>query len=176
MAIVEDVGVSPLCVGAGLGQLEQTRRSEHLIKLIGMFSSSRLTGSTVVVLRQNNILRSSNEISNVVDRHFSTNKGQQTVRPGSPKVKPLEGIPSRYEQLAKLKAGEEYDVVIIGGGATGSGAALDAASRGLKVACIERGDFASETSSRSTKLIWAGIRYVMSYGRLCTSYWRLRIS
>ena len=39
-------------------------------------------------------------------------------------------------------------------------AALDATTRGLKVACIERGDFASETSSRSTKLIWAGIRYL----------------
>jgi len=53
-----------------------------------------------------------------------------------------------------------YDVVVIGGGATGSGVALDASSRGLKVACVERGDFASETSSRSTKLIWAGIRYL----------------
>lgn len=75
-------------------------------------------------------------------------------------VTPLKGIPSRFEQISDLKRGEEYDVLIIGGGATGSGAALDAASRGLKVACIERGDFASETSSRSTKLIWAGIRYL----------------
>ena len=73
---------------------------------------------------------------------------------------PLKGIPSRFEQISDLKRGEEYDLLIIGGGATGSGAALDAASRGLKVACIERGDFASETSSRSTKLIWAGIRYL----------------
>jgi len=70
------------------------------------------------------------------------------------------GIPSRDEQLTRLQNGEEYDVLVIGGGATGAGVALDAATRGLKVACIERGDFASETSSRSTKLIWAGIRYL----------------
>ena len=65
-----------------------------------------------------------------------------------------------FDQITKLKSGEKYDMLIIGGGATGAGTALDAASRGLKVACIERGDFASETSSRSTKLIWAGIRYL----------------
>jgi len=72
-----------------------------------------------------------------------------------------EGIPSRSEQVKRLQTQQDpYDVLIIGGGATGSGCALDAAARGLKVACIERGDFASETSSRSTKLIWAGIRYM----------------
>ena len=71
-----------------------------------------------------------------------------------------EGIPSRAEQIKRLQADNNYDILIIGGGATGAGCALDAASRGLKVACIERGDFASETSSRSTKLIWAGIRYL----------------
>ena len=51
-------------------------------------------------------------------------------------------------------------MLIIGGGATGCGAALDAQMRGLRTALIERGDFASETSSRSTKLVWAGIRYI----------------
>lgn len=50
--------------------------------------------------------------------------------------------------------------MVIGGGATGTGSALDAASRGMSVACLERGDFGGETSSRSTKLIWAGIRYL----------------
>ena len=76
---------------------------------------------------------------------------------------PGEDIPSRAEQLERLQnEDEEYDVLIIGGGATGAGIALDAASRGLKTACIERGDFSSETSSRSTKLIWAGIKYMAS--------------
>ncbi|GAX10277.1 glycerol-3-phosphate dehydrogenase [Fistulifera solaris] len=80
-------------------------------------------------------------------------------------------VPSRGEQIQKLQQSssslsssshEEYDLLIVGGGATGAGIALDAATRGLRVACVERGDFASETSSRSTKLIWAGIKYMGS--------------
>ena len=70
--------------------------------------------------------------------------------------------PPREECVKKLQSGEEFDVLIIGGGATGAGAALDAAARGLKVACIEREDFSSGTSSRSTKLIWAGSRYLVN--------------
>jgi len=82
------------------------------------------------------------------------------------------GIPSRCSQIKNLKSSsknEQYDVLVIGGGATGAGIAFDAATRttdgesaNLRVACIERGDFASETSSRSTKLIWAGIKYLAS--------------
>jgi glycerol-3-phosphate dehydrogenase len=55
---------------------------------------------------------------------------------------------------------DEFDIAIIGGGITGAGVARDAASRGLKVALIEGGDFASGTSSRSSKLIHGGIRYL----------------
>ncbi|KAG8527872.1 uncharacterized protein KY384_006788 [Bacidia gigantensis] len=55
---------------------------------------------------------------------------------------------------------EPYDLLIIGGGATGSGIALDAATRGLKVALVERDDFASGTSSKSTKLVHGGVRYL----------------
>src|SRR5688500_9657030 len=61
--------------------------------------------------------------------------------------------------INKLKA-EEYDLLIIGGGITGAGIALDAASRGLKTALIEKNDFAFGTSSRSTKLIHGGLRYL----------------
>ena len=53
-----------------------------------------------------------------------------------------------------------YDLLVIGGGATGSGIALDAATRGLKVAMVERDDFASGTSSKSTKLVHGGVRYL----------------
>jgi glycerol-3-phosphate dehydrogenase len=78
-----------------------------------------------------------------------------------PKVPPL---PSRQEQFDRLRAANtpetEYDLVIIGGGATGAGIALDAASRGLKVACVERDDFSSGTSSKSTKLVHGGVRYL----------------
>ena len=57
----------------------------------------------------------------------------------------------------------EFDVLIIGGGITGAGIALDAASRGMKVALIEKGDFASGTSSKSTKLIHGGLRYLKQF-------------
>jgi len=85
-------------------------------------------------------------------------------------------VKNREEQIADLKAsasqafqqakdkkdgdGSEYDLLVIGGGATGTGIALDAASRGLKVALVERDDFASGTSSKSTKLVHGGVRYL----------------
>jgi len=70
-------------------------------------------------------------------------------------------IPPRKEQLAALRQpGNKFDVLIIGGGASGAGCALDAASRGLKVALVERDDFACGTSSRSTKLVHGGVRYL----------------
>ena len=56
-----------------------------------------------------------------------------------------------------------YDLVIIGGGITGAGIALDAVSRGLKVALVEKSDFASGTSSKSTKLIHGGLRYLKQF-------------
>lgn len=55
---------------------------------------------------------------------------------------------------------EPYDLLVIGGGATGTGIALDAATRGLKVAMVERDDFSSGTSSKSTKLVHGGVRYL----------------
>jgi glycerol-3-phosphate dehydrogenase len=62
--------------------------------------------------------------------------------------------------LVSSATSQTFDMVIIGGGATGAGVALDAATRGLKVCCIERSDFAAGTSGRSTKLIHGGIRYL----------------
>lgn len=68
---------------------------------------------------------------------------------------------NRAACAAQLRsAGEPFDVLIIGGGATGLGAAVDAASRGHRVALIERSDFAKGTSSRSTKLVHGGVRYL----------------
>ena len=61
---------------------------------------------------------------------------------------------------SEQQAGEPYDLLVIGGGATGSGIALDAVTRGLKVALVERDDFASGTSSKSTKLVHGGVRYL----------------
>ena len=70
------------------------------------------------------------------------------------------GMPSRAEQLALLRDGARWDIVIIGGGASGLGTAVDAATRGYRTLLIERLDFASGTSSRSTKLIHGGVRYL----------------
>ncbi|KAB8542133.1 hypothetical protein FH972_025596 [Carpinus fangiana] len=58
------------------------------------------------------------------------------------------------------EADEPYDLLIIGGGATGAGVALDAVTRGLRVAVVERDDFSSGTSSKSTKLVHGGVRYL----------------
>src|SRR6266498_564513 len=66
----------------------------------------------------------------------------------------------RLTTLRALAAEQEFDAVIIGGGATGLGVALDAALRGHKVALIERADFGQGTSSRSTKLVHGGVRYL----------------
>jgi len=69
--------------------------------------------------------------------------------------------PSREELLLKLDDHSgAWDIIVIGGGATGLGAALDAASRGYSTLLLEQGDFASRTSSRSTKLIHGGVRYL----------------
>jgi glycerol-3-phosphate dehydrogenase len=66
---------------------------------------------------------------------------------------------NRAKTIEQLKS-ESFDLLIIGGGITGAGIALDAASRGLRTALIEKEDFASGTSSRSTKLIHGGLRYL----------------
>jgi glycerol-3-phosphate dehydrogenase len=66
---------------------------------------------------------------------------------------------NREAMLARL-AGERFDVLVIGGGATGLGCAVDAASRGYRTALLEAHDFAAATSSRSTKLVHGGVRYL----------------
>ena len=68
---------------------------------------------------------------------------------------------NRDEQLARLREpGVTWDILVIGGGATGIGIAVDAASRGYRTCLVEQGDFGMGTSSRSTKLIHGGVRYL----------------
>jgi glycerol-3-phosphate dehydrogenase len=64
------------------------------------------------------------------------------------------------ERYLERLASEPFDVLVIGGGITGAGVALDAAGRGLRTALVERGDFAAGTSSRSSKLVHGGLRYL----------------
>lgn len=93
---------------------------------------------------------------------------QRVAQPGA-------APPPRDVQCAALagsRLAEPLDVLVVGGGATGCGVALDAASRGLRVGLVEREDFSSGTSSRSTKLIHGGVRYLekavfnLDYGQL----------
>ncbi len=69
---------------------------------------------------------------------------------------------SRKDALDALR-NEEWDVVVIGGGVTGAGVALDAASRGYSVAIVEQADWASGTSSRSSKMVHGGLRYLQNF-------------
>jgi glycerol-3-phosphate dehydrogenase len=67
------------------------------------------------------------------------------------------------DRALETLASEPFDIVVIGGGITGAGVALDASSRGYSVALVEQADFASGTSSRSSKLVHGGLRYLQSF-------------
>lgn len=69
----------------------------------------------------------------------------------------------KRESSVKQLSSQTFDLLVIGGGITGAGIALDAASRGLSVALVEKNDFASGTSSKSTKLIHGGLRYLKQF-------------
>jgi len=71
-------------------------------------------------------------------------------------------VHTRAVDLADASAGR-LDVLVVGMGATGAGVALDAASRGLRVAVVDKGDLASGTSSKSSKLVHGGLRYLENY-------------
>jgi len=86
-------------------------------------------------------------------------RSKRTGSTTSHRTRPTAPLPTRAAQLASLRS-EQFDVLVIGGGATGSGCSLDAATRGLKTAMVELDDFSSGTSSRSTKLIHGGVRYL----------------
>ncbi len=77
-----------------------------------------------------------------------------------PELSPPNGPQQRHALWARLRSGERFDLVVIGGGATGLGVALDAAVRGFAVLLVEAGDFAQGTSSRATKLVHGGVRYL----------------
>src|ERR1700712_5538894 len=67
---------------------------------------------------------------------------------------------NRMQMLQQLNETSDWDIIIIGGGATGLGTAVDAATRGYKTLLLEQYDFAKGTSSRSTKLVHGGVRYL----------------
>ncbi|KAJ1965104.1 mitochondrial glycerol-3-phosphate dehydrogenase [Dipsacomyces acuminosporus] len=105
---------------------------------------------------------------------FATNYADPLETPTPPGMRPhaFWTPPKRQEMINDLKGlqrdgsdtksaqEKEFDLLVIGGGATGAGCTLDAATRGLKVAMVEREDFAAGTSSKSTKLVHGGVRYL----------------
>ena len=73
----------------------------------------------------------------------------------------VRALPTQREDLiARLAQDNTYDIAVVGGGATGLGVALDAAARGFSVVLVESHDFAKGTSSRATKLVHGGVRYL----------------
>lgn len=116
-------------------------------------------------------------VSGIRDPQLSINdRGGPTLDVVRRKIADSNGIvPSRAVQESALigsSAANPLDILVIGGGATGCGVALDATTRGLRVGLVERDDFSSGTSSRSTKLIHGGVRYLekavfsFDYGQL----------
>ncbi len=75
-------------------------------------------------------------------------------------LKLLRGREKTLRECASRTASASYDLLIVGGGASGCGAAVEAARRGLSVCLLERGDYGGQTSSRSTKLVHGGVRYL----------------
>src|SRR5205807_628751 len=88
-------------------------------------------------------------------------QGATGARPGG-RLRPLPRMIPRAQAIEHLRS-DPFDVVVVGGGITGAGVALDAASRGFSVALVEKADFASGTSSRSSKLVHGGLRYLQQF-------------
>ena len=101
-------------------------------------------------------------------RHAKVHTGAQvSLRPAlrsaaGARARNVSGVIARADALKALAA-EPFDLVVIGGGITGAGVALDAASRGYSVALVERDDYSSGTSSRSSKLVHGGLRYLQNF-------------
>lgn len=133
-----------------------SRYSRRLVKPLLYTSVAAAAGASVLYIsyRPRNIPGS--EAPAVPPPSYREGK---LVPPSFPAIK------SRLEQIEDLKRSSggdnnEYDLLVIGGGATGSGIALDAVTRGLTVAIVERDDFSAGTSSKSTKLVHGGVRYL----------------
>ena len=145
---VEHLGVEPSARGVLTPGLVHRREITPWWRLAGRqlteAGRSRLPGST------SQYGRAAPTVSSVRTGNFPS---LSSVTDGVP-LDASTGPPSR-SRLA-----DRFDVLVVGGGGTGAGVALDAASRGLRTALVERDDFASGTSSRSSKLIHGGLRYL----------------
>jgi len=136
--------------------------SRRLFKSVAYASAATATGGALVLAYNS---RNAVDTDIFAPRSPLRNEKGVIIPPRFPSVK------TRDQQVADLRrhgvtanpspsSEDIYDLLVIGGGATGTGIALDAATRGLKVALVERDDFSSGTSSKSTKLVHGGVRYL----------------
>ena len=96
-------------------------------------------------------------------KHVSPSRASATIKGWKASVNPRTvAMLSRARAIEEI-AGQSFEVVVIGGGITGAGVALDAASRGYSVALLEKGDYAVGTSSRSSKMVHGGLRYLQNF-------------
>ena len=113
--------------------------------------------------------QSGNEMTSSLENATTGGRGSLPPRvsqTGRSNLKPMPLSSSTWTRaghLGLLADGSRFDVMVVGGGVTGCGTALDLAARGLKVALVEQHDFASGTSGRSTKLLHGGIRYLPQF-------------
>lgn len=92
-------------------------------------------------------------------RNCCTWRGRRPRARRASRLVAMESVTKRRSALERLR-NEQFDVLVVGGGITGAGVALDAAARGLRTALIDQSDFAAGTSSKSSKLIHGGLRYL----------------
>ncbi|ODQ81109.1 hypothetical protein BABINDRAFT_165822 [Babjeviella inositovora NRRL Y-12698] len=96
----------------------------------------------------------------LLTQNVLSNDQKHTLAPLPALVKSLPAPPTREAMLKTLETTDKFDVLVIGGGAVGTGTALDAQTRGLNVCMVEKTDFACGTSSKSTKMAHGGVRYL----------------
>lgn len=151
--LLRGLGYASLAGGVGAGTLYFVYRPRDVpgLEAAAVPPSAYGEGS---VFRPPNFPRVKSRAEQIDDLKASAGAAFQTAKE---KVKDALGA---GQDNASAEGDNSYDLLVIGGGATGSGIALDAASRGLKVAMVERDDFASGTSSKSTKLVHGGVRYL----------------
>ncbi|KAI6660919.1 Glycerol-3-phosphate dehydrogenase, mitochondrial-like [Oopsacas minuta] len=131
----------------------------RLLGSLMLVSGCATTGIYINSLRKRSEIHSFNQAELRTPEFFQRVLAQQKTIPQLEEWPELT-IPSRSDQIVKLQSDIEFDILVIGGGATGCGVALDAATRGLNTAMVDKFDFSSGTSSKSTKLIHGGVRYL----------------
>ncbi|CAK4011024.1 Glycerol-3-phosphate dehydrogenase, mitochondrial [Lecanosticta acicola] len=151
--LLRGLGYASLAGGVGAGTLYFVYRPRDVPGLEAASVPPSAYGEGGV-FRPPNFPRVKTRAEQIDDLKASAGAAFQTAKE---KVKSTLGV---EQDNATAEGDNSYDLLVIGGGATGSGIALDAASRGLKVALVERDDFASGTSSKSTKLVHGGVRYL----------------